>query len=94
MHKRGKNRMLDKIFFKLYDTKGRNMATDNNNKNRSHSSSGAMGPEEAGHLGGTAPRRHGMSREEAGHLGGTAPHKCRGFECQEQGHKDRGRENE
>jgi hypothetical protein len=70
---------------------------DNNNKNRSRSSSGAMTPEEAGHLGGTAPRRHGMSREEAGHLGGTAPHRCRGFECQqEQGssNKNRDRDNQ
>jgi hypothetical protein len=26
-----------------------------------------------------------MTPEEAGHLGGTAPHKCRGFQCQEEG---------
>ena len=73
------------------------MATDNNNKNRSRSSSGAMSPEEAGRMGGTAPRRQGMSREEAGHLGGTAPHSCRGFECQEQGQsssKNRDKDNE
>jgi hypothetical protein len=26
-----------------------------------------------------------MTAEEAGHLGGTAPHRCRGFQCQEEG---------
>ncbi|HVW99176.1 MAG TPA: hypothetical protein VHA52_01870 [Candidatus Babeliaceae bacterium] len=51
-------------------------------KNRSHGHSGSMTPEEAGHLGGIAPRKHGMSREEAGEKGGSAPHRCRGFECQ------------
>jgi hypothetical protein len=75
------------------------MATDNKNKqsqtsqektkNENPTSSGAMTPQEAGHLGGTAPRRHGMSREEAGHLGGTAHHTCRGFECQEEHKKSK-----
>jgi len=72
------------------------MATENKNKqsqanqesgSMNPTSSGAMTPQEAGHIGGAAPRRHGMSREEAGHLGGTAHHTCRGFECQEEHQK-------
>jgi hypothetical protein len=58
-------------------------------RKQSRSRQGSMTASEAGHLGGTAPRRHGMTREEAGHLGGTAPHKCRGFQCQEQGSNKR-----
>ncbi len=26
-----------------------------------------------------------MTRSEAGHLGGIAPHRCRGFQCHEEG---------
>lgn len=34
-------------------------------------------------------RSQGMSPQEAGHLGGTAEHRCRGFQCQQNGNGGR-----
>jgi hypothetical protein len=71
----------------------------NNNNNRDKDGQNRAGRDSQGQgrsqtQGQSQSRSGAMGPEEAGHLGGTAPHKCRGFECQEQGHKDRNRGNE